>query len=228
MFLLVINFFEFAAAVTGTVYINKYRNDKFIRYFVYFLWFTAFFDTIFGWMPVMIEENERLSFLSNSILNDCHWAYNIYDIISFSLYSLFFIHYIQSHKIKRIGYSLWLIYLVVSLSYLLFSDVFFNAPSLISLIFGTLLLIFLIFSFYYQVLQGEEILQFYKLLIFYISFGALVFHVSVNPIFIYSEYYNDFRSPRFSQIYRIILTSANIFMYTCYVIGFVVCLKKNK
>lgn len=226
-FLTVINLFELLAATIGTIYITKYREDRITRYFVYFLWFTVLFDTFFGWFPSLIINNEQLCFLEETFLYDNHWAYNSYDIISFSFYLFFFLNFIESTRVKKIGFFLILFFIITSLLNLIFSGVFFKSPALYSLILGTLLLLIFIVYFYFQVLQSDKILDFYKVLVFYISVGALVFHILVNPIFIYGEYYSE-ESPNFHEIYRSILTFANIFMYTCYVIGFIICYKKNK
>lgn len=228
IFLVLINLFEFIAALVGTVYITKCRGDRISRYFVYFLWFTTLFDTFFTWFPVLIKNYDRLLFLKDTFLFKNHWAYNSYDLISFSFYLFFFLNFIESVKIKRIGGYLIITFLFTSLLNLFFSGVFFKSPALFGLIVGTLLLLVFIVYFYFQVLQSDKILNFYKILVFYISVGALVFHLLVNPIFIYGEYYKTAKSPEFVGIYRSILIFANIFMYTCYTIGFIVCYKKNK
>ncbi|RZS92488.1 hypothetical protein EV197_2626 [Aquimarina brevivitae] len=218
---------EIVAAVVGTMYIQKYREDRFSRYFVYFLWFIAIFDTTFGWLPTLIGNYKTLAFLRESFLAENQWAYNLFDLISFSFYLSFFTHYIESLTIKRISKSLTIGFVLSAIIYLVFSGSFFDSPSLFGLIIGTFLLVSLIILFYLQILQSETILNFYKFLPFYISIGALVFHVVVNPIFIYGQYYEK-RSPEFIQVYRFILTAANIFMYTCYIIGFIICSKKKK
>lgn len=228
IFLILVNLFEFIAAIVGTIYITKCREDKISRYFVYFLWFTALFDTFFTWFPVLIKNYDQLFFLKDTFLYKNHWAYNSYDMISFSFYLFFFLNFIESTRVKKIGWYLIISFLVASFFNLLFSGVFFKSPALFGLIAGTLLLLVFIVYFYFQVLQSDKILNFYKILVFYISVGALVFHILVNPIFIYGEYYKTAKSPEFVEIYRSILIFANIFMYSCYTIGFLICSKKNK
>ncbi|GGX25816.1 hypothetical protein GCM10007384_28640 [Aquimarina muelleri] len=228
MFLIVINFFEIVAAIVGTIYITKCREDNFSRYFVCFLWFSAFVDIVFGWLPTLIYYTEQFSFLKETIFSNNQWAYNAFDLINFSFYLLFFINFIDSYKIKKIGVYILIGYVITSLLNLVLSGNFFETPMIYNLILGTLLLILFIIYYYYQILQSEQILDFYKTITFYVSVGALVFHIIVNPVFIYGEYYNNEKSPEFVQIYRIILTTANIFMYSCYTIGFIVCLRKNK
>ena len=227
MFLLVINLFELVAAVSGSIYIHKYREDLLSRYFVYFLWFTAFFDITFGWLPTFIRDFDQLTFLENTFLYYNQWAYNTYDVISFSFYLFYFSNFLESSRLKKLSRIFIIIYVVTSLAYLVFSGVYFSSPSLYGLLIGTIFLLFLIIGYYFQVLKSDKILVFHKNLVFYFSIGALVFHVLVNPIFIYGQYYEK-KSPEFIEIYRLILTAANIFMYTCYTIGFIICWRKNK
>ncbi len=226
-YIVLINLFELIAAIVGTIYIRKYRGDKISRYFVYFLWITVLFDTFFSWFPFLIVKQESLFFLKDTFLFENHWAYNSYDILSFSFYLFLFLNYIESLRVKKVGLYVIIVFIITSLLNLMFSGVFYKSPALYSLIIGTLLLLVFIVYFYFQVLQSDKILDFYKILIFYISVGALVYHILVNPIFIYGEYYSK-ESPNYHKIYISILTFANIFMYTCYTIGFVVCSRKNK
>jgi len=228
MFLVVINFFEVLAAIAGSLYITKYRADQFSRYFVYFLWFTAFVDIISGWVPSLVLDTESFSFLKDTIFANNQWMYNTYDLVSFSIYLLFFINFIKARRIKKIGVYILVFYIITSILNLIFSGVFFKAPSMYNLILGTILLLLFIIYYYFEVLQSDQILDFYKVIAFYISIGALVFHIVVNPVFIYGEYYKNHKSPEFVQIYRIILTAANIFMYTCYTLGFIICMRQKK
>lgn len=225
---LIINFFEIVAALSGTLFITKYREDKYSRYLVYFLWFTVLFELIFAWLPLGIDSIEFLYPLKGSVFENNIWVYNIYDIISFSVYMTFFNSYIESKKQKKIIQYIivsFVIYLTIGL--FCWGD-FFVEVSSVNFSLGAIMLMMIIAFFLFQILQSEKILNFYKMLPFYIGIGALVFHLSVTPILIYAKYYSNSKSPEFVQLYDLILTSANIFMYTCYTIGFMVCLRKNK
>ncbi|MBQ0734155.1 hypothetical protein [Aquimarina celericrescens] len=225
---LIINFFEIVAAVSGTIFLIKCRGSNHSRYLVYFLWFTVFFELIFAWLPYGVEIYESLAFLRNSIFEENIWIYNLYDIVSFSFYMIFFISFIERQKIRKmamIAVSSFVIYLILSLIF--FVD-FSTEVSSINFSLGSLILLIIIASFFFQMLQSEKILNFYKIIPFYIGIGALIFHLSVAPILIYSKYYSNAKSPEFVKVYDLILTTANIFMYTCYTIGFIICLKKKK
>jgi len=224
---IIINLFELIAAIIGTIYISRYRVDRFTRYLVFFLWFTVFVEIIFGWLPTLIEEIIAFKFLENTIFAFNIWIYNIYDVISFTFYLLYFANLMESERHKNIGVKIVGVYIIFCIMNLSFSGVFFDTNSTFNAVIGTLLLVLYIIYFYFQMLQSEKILEFYKTIPFYVSVGALVFHLIVNPIFIYEQYYSNTVSPEFVRIFLTILTIVNIFMYSCYTIGFLICYKKN-
>ncbi len=225
--LIIINLFELIAAIAGTVYIRKYRVEKSTRYFVLFLWFNVFIEIIFGWLPTFIENFEFLHFLQDTIFAKNKWIYNTFEVITTLFYLLYFNSLYESGKFKKIGIRIVFIYLFFSVFNLVFSDVFYTSSSAPNSIFGTLLLVLFIMYYYYQILQSDKILNFYKSIPFYVSVGVLVFHLIVNPIFIYEQYYSHSVSYEFVRVFLTILTIVNIFMYSCYIIGFLVCYKKN-
>lgn len=225
--LIVINLFELIAAIVGTIYISKYRVEKPTRYFVSFLWFNVFVEIVFGWLPTFIENFKFFSLLEDTIFVQNLWIYNIYDIISFTFYLYYFTILIESELSRKIAKGFIVVFLICAILNLSFSGVFFETNSTFNAIFGTLLLVLYIIYFYFQMLQSEKILEFYKSFPFYVSVGALVFHLIVNPIFIYEQYYSHSVSSEFVRVFLTILTIVNIFMYSCYTIGFLVCYKKN-
>ncbi len=226
--LIIINIFELIAAVAGTFYISRYRVDRSTRYLVFFLWFTVFVEVIFGWLPTFVETFDFFKFLEDTIFAHNKWIYNTFEVISSLFYLLYFANLIESKRNQVVGVNIIAVYLVFSVFNLAFSDVFFTSSSASNSIFGTLLLVLFIMYFYFQMLQSDKILDFYKSIPFYVSIGALVFHLIVNPIFIYEHYYSHSVSSEFVRVFLTILTIVNIFMYSCYTIGFIVCSKKNK
>ncbi len=225
---IIINVFEVVAAVVGTVYISKYREDYLSRYFVYFLWFTVFVELVFGWLPAAIYFFKAFSFLKDTIFKHNAWAYNIYDLISFSFYLFFFLRLIEKKKFRKIGYSVVYVFLGYAILGVLFSDFSFWLDPMVNSVIGTFLLLLCVIMYYFQLLLSNSILNFYKSIPFYVSVGALVFHLTINPLFIYENYYKSELNPEFVYVNRIILTLINIFMYTCYIIGFIICLRRNK
>lgn len=214
------------ASITGSFYINKYREDYISRYFVCFLWIT-FFTELFATIPALIYYGDFFPSLKGTFLEENNWLFNIFFILNFSFYVYYFS---LNYKIKKARFFmkiLIILYVIGSIINLIFSDIYFVAISSFTYIIGTVLLVISGILYLYEILQSDKILIFYKTIPFYIAVGAIIFHVVVTPLFIYSTYYSK-ESPDFVNIRKIILNSAIIFMYTCYTVGFVVCSKKNK
>ncbi|WP_281988114.1 hypothetical protein [Aquimarina aggregata] len=217
---------EFLAALVGTFYVLKYRVDILTRYFVYFLWFN-FFVEVFGKLPAFIETYDSLSFLKKTFLLKNAWLYNIHSIISIMFYTWFFKKNLVSKKFDSILNILMIIFFSTSILNLIFTDVFFEVHSSFPMIIGALIITISVFFYFFEMLKSEKILEFSKDLVFYIAIGAMVLHMVVAPLFIYGTYYSK-ANMDFIKIRLIILYCAIIFTYTCYIIGFLVCSRKNK
>ncbi len=218
---------ELIAAIVGIIYIRKYRVDILIRYFVYFLCLN-FLIELFGKLPYLIDKTESLSFLKNTFLARNAWLYNIYTVLGYLFYITFFKLHLFSKGFRNILNILSIIFFISSLLNLLLTDVFFKIHSFFPMIIGTLTLLISVFFYFFEMLKSEKILKFNKDLVFYIAVGALVFHLCAPPLFIFTSYYSNLISAEFVKIRMIILYSAIIFMYTCYTIGFVICIPQKK
>ncbi|GAA3511998.1 hypothetical protein GCM10022393_27150 [Aquimarina addita] len=228
-FQIVINIFEIIALVSGTMYVMKFKDEVLSRYFVYFLLFTVFVEIVFGWMPTAIYYLDSLKGLEHYfLLNNNNWIYNIYDTISFVFFLFLFTSLFNSKKVRKIGFLFTILFLMFSIFNLVTSSEFFNAIVSLNFIVGSLLLLLYVIYFFFQMLFGDQILDFYKTLPFYIGIGVVIYHLSSTPIFIYSKYFSETKSPDFTKVYEIIITTANIFVYTCYTLGFILCSRKNK
>ena len=226
-FLIVVNLLELASAIVGTFYITKYRVDSITRYFVYFLWLTALVEIVFGWIPWFIYYYESLSYYKNTWLVSNHWIYNTYFVISFIFYTVYFLFYIKSKIVKAFMILFIIAYFLSSVYVYISTEIFFNNVSSFTYVLGSIMISLIILWYSYEILKGDTILKFYKNLSSYVAFGALSFHLLVTPIFIYGKYYSD-ENPEFVSIRTIILYSANIFLYTCYILGFILCFRKNR
>jgi len=224
--LLIIRLFQLMAAVTGTIYLKKYREDLSTRYFVYYLWVT-FLIEIIGVLPPLIDWIFGLNYM-DTFLGKNFWLYNIHIVISRTFYIYYIRNFLKSNILKRFFLFLLGFYAISSVVNFVFSNIFFISFSSYSIILGSLLLFLGVGVYFLQIIQSDEILNFGRSIPFYFSVGTLVFNLCVTPLFIYSKYYSNSISPEFVDIYALILIIANIFMYTCYIIGFLVCYKENK
>ncbi len=228
LFLIIVNFFELLSALVGTSFIRKNKTSNLTKYFVYFLWLTVFVEIIFGWLPRLVYYQESFSFLKGTFLAKNDWIYNTYFIISFLFYITYFKLNLISKKFRKILSVLSIIYLIACVIYLINEGIYFTSISSVTYITGSILIFLSVLLYFYEIIQSDTILSFHTNLTFYIAVGAMVFHLIATPLFIYSEYYVFDKNPDFVKVRRIILYSTNIFLYTCYIIGFIVCSTKNK
>ena len=226
--LFVANIFELLAALTGTCYLNKTKTqDKGLKLFVYNLWFILIIEII-GWYAAWNYFDDYKTFpgLRNSLFASNYWLYNSAKIIYLTAFFNVFISQITSFRLKKLLYGLTLFFVLSSIVNYIYSDIFFKAFSSYTTISGSFLLLLCIGSFYYEMLLSDKILDFYKNMPFYISIGAMLWHLSITPVFIYNRYLT-LTNPEFVNFHMDFLRYANIFMYSCFAIGFLICSPKG-
>ncbi len=224
---LLFHFAELLAAIFGTVYVVRYREDTPTRYFVIFLWITVFVEVI-GGISGYIGRWESFSFLEDTFLEKNAWLYNLYSIISYCVYFLFFKYNIRGRNNYRIINIIIVTFIVSSIGYLIFSKEFFEVQSSFIMIIGTLLLMTVIFIYFFQLLQSDRILDIGSSIVFYVAAGALVMHLCITPLLIFIQFFSIEKSPEFVEVFTIIIPCTIIFTYTCYSIGFLVCISHKK
>ncbi len=219
------HFMELLAAIFGTIYVLKYREDYPTRYFVMFLWITVFVE-VFGAITGYIDRWESLSFLRGTFLEKNAWLYNIYSIVNYCVYFLFFRYNISGRRNHLMINFIIAVFIISSVFNLIYSEIFFEVHSSFTMILGTLLLFITIVMYFYQLLQSDKILNIGHSIVFYVATGALIMHLCITPLIIFIQFMN--KSPEFVEVFTIIIPCTIIFTYTCYSIGFLICLSHKK
>lgn len=219
--------FELFAALAGSIYLfRKTRVRRINRYFVYFLWANLFIDLAgFYTTYAYFTGYESFSFIENTPFERNYWWYNSYKILSYLVYFVYFLMHLAPGKRKILGVLVG-VFGITSILNLIFSGVFFYAYSAYTDITGTLVLLLTLAAYYYELLSSDKVLNFHLNLAFYVSVGILMFRLVVTPLSIYSSYFT-MESPDFVAIYSQIMKSINIFTYSCFTIGFLVCSQKK-
>jgi len=221
---LLINFFEILAFLTGIFYYQK-NKTKPTLYLVWFLGITVFSE-LFSWYAYFVKTG-FLSFLQETSFESNYWWANIYSIISYLFYINYFKWYLSTKKSIKILNFVLIIFFVVSILEIIFTKEFFLKFLPISNILGTLF-VFLSIAFYYlELLKSDQILLVQKSLPFYVSVGALIFHLCTTPLFLYSSYYSNSIDPDFVILYRRVIFGTNYLLYSIYIAGFLICLRKK-
>lgn len=217
---LLINLFELIALVVGVFYYLK-NKSKPTFYFVWFLGITLFTE-ILSWYAYFVTSG-FLSFLKDTIFRSNYWLSNAYGIISYLFYINYFKWYLEEKKSIRIINVLSVVFLIVSILEISISGGFFDRFMPISNMVGTLFVFISIAFYYLKLLKSDQILLVQRSLPFYVSVGALFFHLCTTPLFIYSVYYSNSIDPSFVNLYRHIIFGINILLYSLYIAGFLIC-----
>lgn len=219
-YLLAIHLVELLAALAGTYYYYKTKDYQ-VKIFVWYLWIIVGVETfgMYGYLLQNNYDNKIFIWVKNSVICSNTWLYNIYSFVSIILFGIFYLRIIKDHLSKKIIKILILIYTLFTIVYFILSGTFFT-KSLPYDVFLQTLLVFIFVMFYYrQLLKSDSILFFYKLPVFYISSGLLLWYLCVTPLIIFDGYLTlineDFR--RFRLLYLFI---ANTLLYSCYTFGF--------
>jgi hypothetical protein len=146
--------------------------------------------------------------------------------ISYSFFVYYFTSFLIKNKVKKRMNLLILCYLIVGVGNLMFSEIFFNGNSILSSTLGTLIVLFSIFLFFFDLLKSNKILALKKYLPIYISVGVFVNNVALTPLAIFSQYF-IFTNELFINIKAAIVPIANVIMYGLFTIGFLVCSKSK-
>ncbi len=220
---------ELSVVIAGTYFLYKKPKTNIInRYLVYFLWFTLIVDVL-GNYPAIIYFTgfEYWSFIKGTGFEKNSWLYNVYTLISFSFFGYYFIAFVQNENLKKRLIITNGLYFLIGIIVFFVSDVFFIGDSIYTSIAGTVLLLFIIILFYFDLLQSNEVINLKFYLPIYMSIGVLVYFLCLTPIDIFSQYFNKINK-MFINLKSNILLFSNIFMYSTFIIGFLVCAKKKK
>lgn len=223
-------FWELLAAMAGTIYLRKVpKVPTLYKYFVYYLWITFIVDVSGAYLLVAYYEwKALLKLIEGTIFYRNYWLFNPMKIFSLSFYCLFFILQLESERSKKILSWLVGLFFISAWINLIVSGKFFIAYAAYTPIVGSILLSICIAFYLLEMLNGDKILNFYKNLTFYVAVGALLWHLTFTPMFIYNNYKIMGSSAEFLKVYLFILGVLNFVMYGLYTVGFIVEIKNSK
>ncbi len=219
---------ELIAALTGVYYLSKTNYTKWNYYFVIYLWITLAVD-ITGLYSTIAYYSDftYFSFVEDTVFTKNFWFFNVYIVYAFSFLSLYFRSLLTSKILRKILKVLTGLYFIVSVSVFLFSEVFFSEFSKFSFFAGVLILLLSVFIYYYELLVTDRILNLKYNLSFYFSVGLIIFYVCLTPLALMSNYLVS-ENVLFLKLYENFLLYGNLFLYSTFILAFLLCSKKNK
>lgn len=221
-------FIELLAATVGTYYLKRIKPEKGDIVFVALLWFVFIVELIAEYSPIAyFSDYEYFEFVKGTVIETNTWMYNLSLLITFIvLFNYFKWKLIENKLIKLINILIW-IFAISCILNLVISGIFFSLVSVYTLLAGTLLLLLIIGIFQLQLLNSDEILNFSGILPFYVSIGATVLNLCLVPFAIYGKYWASSISPEFIAFRSNALLIVNLLVYSIYIFGFIICLKKK-
>lgn len=185
--------------------------------------FPLYKDTPLRLIPLILLFTLVTEFLGGYLKNEYTYLFkniiifNVYYLLYFSFFFYVFMRVIEKRKFKQYIKICIVIFWVIYLSDLVFTDIF-TQSFLRSYIAGAGVLIFCIILYYISILQSPLVLVVKNDLLFWISVGLFLFYVGYIPIKIMKSWYYQYDS--FFQLLLIIQFSLIIVMYSFFLIGF--------
>ena len=226
--ILPIQLVELIAAIAGSYYLSK-NNEVTItnKYLVYFLWLTFFIEFISNYPSIAYyTEYEYFGFTKGSLFERNYWLFNIYSLVSYFFFMYYFSSLLHKEKLRIRWRLIYSIYVIIGVIVLFATDIFFIGDSIFTVTVGTILLLIVIITFYFDLLKNDKIISLKRYLPIYISIGLLFFNLCVTPLSIFSQYF-IFENELFVYVKVYIFLFANVTMYLIFTIGFLIS-AKNK
>lgn len=222
---------EFIAVIAGVFYLKKTpAATKASKLFVKYLILTLVVELIATYAVIgYFSDYKYFSFIKGTDYVRNNWLYNIFTPISVSFLTYFFISQTKKERLLKITYKVIALYLLGVIAYYFFYVTFFTSYSIYTELIGCLLVLTSIVIFFFEVLRSDLILNIKKMLALYIAVGVFLFQLCTTPIFLLSDYFRTSTGNYlFIELQINVVLFANIFMYSCFTLGFLICSRKKK
>lgn len=199
-------YFEFASLLLAIFYYSKYKSYSFYKYFVFYLLSIV----VFSFISRPEINKDWIEIFNNGVK-----VLNVFTFFEFNLIVLIFYHLINNKKTIEL---IKLIAIIFNIIY--FISFFFLELQNYTVILEGVLNSFFIILFFKELLNSDSVLNYKKLLPFWISVGMLLFYLTSIPFFavLYSRILSN-------RIMFPILYSLIIVLHSCFIFGLVSCKK---
>lgn len=200
-----------------------------MKIFIWYLWFVVLVETVgmYGYLLLNNYDYNWFIWLKNSVICSNTWLYNIYSFVSILIFGKFFRDIIHSKPSKIIIKITVVLYVIFTISYFLISGTFFEKSLPYDEFLGTFAVLIFVILYYKQLLASNKILLFYRLPVFYISSGLLLFYLCVAPLFTFDSYFLAVNKG-FVQFRLVFMFLINTFLYSCFTFAFLYTIQFKK
>jgi hypothetical protein len=199
-------YFELASLIFAVFYYSKYKGYGFYKYFLYYLLSIV----VFSFISRPEINRDWIEIFNNGVK-----VLNVFTFFEFNLIVLIYYHLIKNKNTLKL----------IKIIAIIFNIIYFISFFLLELQNYTVILegifnSFFIILFFKELLNSDSVLNYKKLLPFWISVGMLLFYLTSIPFF--TVLYVRVLSNR---IMFPILFSLIILLHSCFIFGLVSCKK---
>lgn len=213
-------FSELAAAITGTIFYYKYKHTN-IKYFLIVLWYISITEFT-AWYAA---ENNVLLFYDEKGTKYSLWMYNLLYLIFYPVVLYIYYKVITNIRLKKWILAFIITYLTTAIINWSFIQSFIYEWSEIPQVVGSILLAITVIFYFIELLESKNIIIYHRKLLFWISVGLLVYHVTTIPFSLKVTEYA--LKDNIHSLFLIIWISAAI-MYLLFTFGFIWSNKEEK
>ncbi|WP_430408625.1 hypothetical protein [Kordia sp.] len=204
---------EILTAVIASIFFYKYKETT-LKYFLFFLWYVTINEAV-GKYNLEILKSEKII------------IYNIYLFINFTFLFFIYWNFLKNIIYKNIVITFSIIYVIVSIVDIIYFENYLSELLLNPFMIGSSFLTIIVFLYFIEILNSEKILLITRDILFWISFGVLLFNIGMIPWIIMRKYFYDVFVDNYlllNTIFRCLIFILNF----CYIIGFIWGYKMQK
>lgn len=173
------------------------------------------------WLSTVTELVGKYFTIWTGLLN--YYVFNLYILISFSIYILLLKSLIKTMTHKNLASFLLVIFLVFYFINYFFIQNEFGQILTNSYTVGVLSIIILSFLYMFELFSSNLVLSYSKSVFFWFVLGILIFHVPFLPFMLSLKWFLIDYNP---SIYGLIIFFLNLLMNFCFLVGFIWSEKK--
>lgn len=211
--------------IVGLLHLKKYRNSL-VKYFIYFIVYVWLMSNI-GSYPFYFYKYPVFQSLQEMVqgtkFSNNYWWFNIFwNILTVAFLGWYFMKSLKNKTNILLLKWVLALFFVSSVVYLgMDFERLFNGSSSFLKINGAVVILFCVALYLTEMLESNNILNFYRDMNFYIAIGILIFWLVVTPLVFFESYYKDYDMD-YVRLRMYIYLFINLFMYGMFSIGFIV------
>lgn len=208
------NYFVVVYGITWLISVFAYKKyfDTVLRYFPILIAYTFFSELLGG----IIAKNENFQLIFGyEHVNHNSVLYNLYHLCFFLFFTYVYWHVTENTKQKQILFYGGIVFVIVNLGNSLFQNPLVESL-IVAYLFGIILLLYAVGFYFKETLMKFQLSTLRNSLLFWVSIGLFIFHITYFPLKIIREYDYYYYAP-FRQFHLIMI----VVMYVIFCFGFI-------